>query len=225
MCGKSAPLYNGYYPVCDPDDPAYACCGHYGYCGSGPEFCECPNCIDYGKNPTLILAEPIKPSQPIRWQAQLQKFYGILQFRYTQDSGDGRRGRCGRTAPLLSDGQIPICNPDDPAAYCCSNGGYCGNTKDHCECDGCVDFKKNPNFIYKPATWWTFNQAPEHVGQFQVQSVAQRFSRKVWSLSAQITYWSNSKMRPGFGVSLLLQQSRLLWRWRSLLLMRRLYRF
>uniref|UniRef100_A0A1I7WRD5 Chitin-binding type-1 domain-containing protein n=1 Tax=Heterorhabditis bacteriophora TaxID=37862 RepID=A0A1I7WRD5_HETBA len=47
MCGRSAPLYNGYYPVCDPDDPGHACCGRYGYCGSGPEFCECPECIDY----------------------------------------------------------------------------------------------------------------------------------------------------------------------------------
>uniref|UniRef100_A0A914CC35 GH18 domain-containing protein n=1 Tax=Acrobeloides nanus TaxID=290746 RepID=A0A914CC35_9BILA len=151
MCGKSAPLYNGYYPICDPDDPAYACCGHYGYCGSGSEFCDCPTCVDYGKNPAKILEEPIKPSQTIRW--------------YTMDAGDGRRGRCGRTAPPLPDGQIPICNPDDPAAYCCSNGGYCGNTKDHCECDGCVDFKKIPNYVYKPATWWTFIQAPENVGK------------------------------------------------------------
>lgn len=23
-CGKSAPLYNGFYPVCDPDDPGLA---------------------------------------------------------------------------------------------------------------------------------------------------------------------------------------------------------
>lgn len=85
--------------------------------------------------------------------------------RYTMDAGNGRRGRCGRTAPTLSDGQIPICNPDDPAAYCCSNGGYCGNTKDHCECDGCVDFKKTPSYVYKPATWWTYLQGPENIGK------------------------------------------------------------
>ena len=23
MCGRSAPLYKGYYPVCDSDDPGY----------------------------------------------------------------------------------------------------------------------------------------------------------------------------------------------------------
>lgn len=26
MCGKSSPLYNGYYPICDPSDPGYSCC-------------------------------------------------------------------------------------------------------------------------------------------------------------------------------------------------------
>lgn len=35
LCGKSAPLYHGYYPVCDPDDLGYSCCGDKGYCGSG----------------------------------------------------------------------------------------------------------------------------------------------------------------------------------------------
>ena len=32
MCGKSAPLYNGYYPICDPSDPGYSCCNGFGYC-------------------------------------------------------------------------------------------------------------------------------------------------------------------------------------------------
>ncbi|PAV61716.1 hypothetical protein WR25_11138 [Diploscapter pachys] len=41
-CGKSAPLYNGYYPVCDPDDPGHSCCGKFGYCGAGPDYCSCP---------------------------------------------------------------------------------------------------------------------------------------------------------------------------------------
>ena len=151
MCGKSAPLYNGYYPVCDPDDPGYACCGHYGYCGSGPEFCDCPTCKNYGKNPQLILEEPVKPSGTIRW--------------YTMDAGDGRRGRCGRTAPKMPGGEVPICNPDDDTAHCCSNGGYCGNSKEHCECEGCVDFKKTPDYVYKPATWWTFVENSEHIGK------------------------------------------------------------
>lgn len=67
MCGRSAPLYNGYYPVCDPDDPGYSCCGKYGYCGSGPESCDCEDCINYAADPMLLLKEPVKPSVEVRW--------------------------------------------------------------------------------------------------------------------------------------------------------------
>ncbi|KAH7703121.1 Protein T13H5.3 [Aphelenchoides avenae] len=151
MCGKSAPLHKGYYPVCDPDDPGYACCGPYGYCGSGPEFCDCPTCVNYGAHPELIIKEPTKPTTAIRW--------------YTRDAGEGRSGRCGRLAPPMSDGQLPICNPDDDAAHCCSSVGFCGNTKEHCECDGCVDFRKRPDYVFKPASWWTYAVAPENIGQ------------------------------------------------------------
>lgn len=67
MCGKNAPLYNGFYAMCDPDDPGFSCCSNSGYCGSGSSFCNCPNCVDYGKNPELLIKEPIKPSRPIQW--------------------------------------------------------------------------------------------------------------------------------------------------------------
>ncbi|EYC14042.1 hypothetical protein Y032_0042g678 [Ancylostoma ceylanicum] len=151
MCGKSAPLYDGYYPVCDPDDPGHACCGKFGYCGSGPEFCSCPECVDYGADPMLILKEPVKPTQAkITW--------------YTSDAADGKRGRCGRQAPPI-DGVPPTCNPDDENAHCCSNGGYCGNSKEHCECVGCVDFSKTRDFMYKPTEWWTYAENPENVGR------------------------------------------------------------
>ncbi|XGW08162.1 hypothetical protein V3C99_010904 [Haemonchus contortus] len=151
MCGKSAPLYNGYYPVCDPDDPGHACCGKYGYCGSGPEFCSCPECVDYAADPMLILKEPIKPSQSkITW--------------YTSDAADGKRGRCGPQIPPI-DGTPATCNPDDEKAHCCSNGGYCGNTKEHCECVGCVDFSKARDFKYKPVEWWTYAEKPANVGR------------------------------------------------------------
>ncbi|ULU04541.1 hypothetical protein L5515_013503 [Caenorhabditis briggsae] len=150
MCGKSAPLIEGYYPVCDPDDPGHACCGKYGYCGSGAEFCSCPECIDYGTDPNLILKEPVKPSQKITW--------------YTSDAGEGKRGRCGRDVPPL-EGEAPTCNPDDLNAHCCSNGGYCGNSKEHCECVGCIDFSKQRDFKYKPLEWWTFGENPANVGR------------------------------------------------------------
>ncbi|PAV61680.1 hypothetical protein WR25_04320 [Diploscapter pachys] len=99
----------------------------------------------------LILKEPIKPTQKeITW--------------YTADAGDGKRGRCGRTAPQLN-GQYPTCNPDDPAAHCCSNGGFCGNSKEHCECQGCVDFSKQKDFRWKPAEWWTFTDNSTNIGR------------------------------------------------------------
>ncbi|EPB67218.1 hypothetical protein ANCCEY_13696 [Ancylostoma ceylanicum] len=81
--------------------------------------------------------------------------------RYTSDAADGKRGRCGRQAPPI-DGVPPTCNPDDENAHCCSNGGYCGNSKEHCECVGCVDFSKTRDFMYKPTEWWTYAENPEN---------------------------------------------------------------
>uniref|UniRef100_A0A0N4YZZ5 GH18 domain-containing protein n=1 Tax=Parastrongyloides trichosuri TaxID=131310 RepID=A0A0N4YZZ5_PARTI len=151
MCGKSAPLYKGYYPICDPEDIAFSCCGRFGYCGTGPEYCDCPECIDYGKNPELTIQEPIKPSTEVRW--------------YTNDAEEGKRGRCGRNAPLMENGEYAICNPDDNAAFCCSSAGYCGSTHEHCECDGCIDFKKRPDYKYSQILWWTYGTSPANSGK------------------------------------------------------------
>ncbi|KJH50189.1 chitin recognition protein [Dictyocaulus viviparus] len=151
MCGKSAPLYNGYYAVCDPDDPGHSCCGRFGYCGTGEEFCNCYECVDYGTDPMLVLKEPIKPTQTIiTW--------------YTLDAPEGKRGRCGRQAPLI-DGVIPTCNPDDQNAYCCSSEGYCGNTKEHCECVGCVNYSRASNHQYRSIEWWTHEENSTNVGK------------------------------------------------------------
>lgn len=150
MCGKSAPLFQGFYPVCDPDDPGYSCCGAFGYCGSGKDFCDCPTCVDYLNFPEKILDAPIKPTVPVQW--------------YFLNDVDGKRGKCGRDSPLLNN-KIPICNPDDVNGHCCSNGGYCGATKDFCECDGCIDFNKNPNYIYKPKTWWSWSDGVDKAGK------------------------------------------------------------
>uniref|UniRef100_A0A914UVD2 Chitinase n=1 Tax=Plectus sambesii TaxID=2011161 RepID=A0A914UVD2_9BILA len=67
MCGKSAPLINGFYPVCDPDDPGYSCCGAAGYCGSEDEFCKCDTCVDYRADPDRIVAKPVKPTRSVEW--------------------------------------------------------------------------------------------------------------------------------------------------------------
>uniref|UniRef100_T1KLX8 Chitinase n=1 Tax=Tetranychus urticae TaxID=32264 RepID=T1KLX8_TETUR len=140
LCGKSAPLYKGYYPVCDPDDPGYSCCGKFGYCGTGPDYCNCPTCKDFGKDPRKILEGAIKPSVPVTW--------------YLLNDPDGKRGRCGRKIEKIS-GIYPTCNPDDDNSHCCSNGGYCGSTAEHCKCPGCIDFRKNPAYKYGPKMWWT----------------------------------------------------------------------
>ncbi|CCD64335.2 LysM domain-containing protein [Caenorhabditis elegans] len=128
QCGKSAPLINGFYPVCDPDDPGFSCCGAAGYCGSGKEYCDCKGCVNYRKDPDLIIKKPVKPSREIQW--------------YTQDAPDGKRGRCGKDIEKIN-GKMPICNPDDDTKYCCSNGGYCGIGKEFCSCNGCVDYRKD----------------------------------------------------------------------------------
>ncbi|CAF0939778.1 unnamed protein product [Adineta ricciae] len=139
MCGRSAPLYKGYYPVCDPDDPGYSCCSPEGFCGFSDKHCKSPG-VNYGENPDLLVQEPVRPTiNPILW--------------YTLDAPDGKRGRCGRNVPKLDNGEYPICNPDDANAHCCSNGGYCGTGKEFCECEECVDFKAKPTFRFKPKQW------------------------------------------------------------------------
>ncbi|KAH7716494.1 Protein T01C4.1 [Aphelenchoides avenae] len=132
-CGRSAQLINGYYPVCDPEDAGYSCCGPYGYCGAGPEYCDCPMCVNYGADPKKLLEEPIQPTRSIQW--------------YFTNAPDGQRGRCGPQVPKLN-GKFAICNPDDANMHCCSSGGYCGNGAEYCTCAGCVDFAKNPNFMW-----------------------------------------------------------------------------
>ena len=74
MCGRSAPLYKGYYPLCDPDDPGYSCCGIHGYCGTGPEFCTCDGCVDFASSPDLLVKKPVK--------LDLSQ-YKVLLFRFS----------------------------------------------------------------------------------------------------------------------------------------------
>ncbi|RWS18057.1 uncharacterized protein B4U79_03991 [Dinothrombium tinctorium] len=143
---------NGFYPICDPDDPGYSCCGTYGFCGSGAEFCECKGCIDYGKMPEKALIEPIKPSQALRWHT-------------LNASLNGSTPKCGPKAPKLIDGQIPICNPDANDSYCCSSSGYCGAGSSYCQCKDCVDFRANPNHVYQQKMWWGWDDGPEVAGR------------------------------------------------------------
>uniref|UniRef100_A0A915ETH3 GH18 domain-containing protein n=1 Tax=Ditylenchus dipsaci TaxID=166011 RepID=A0A915ETH3_9BILA len=170
-CGKSAPLFKGYYPVCDPDDPGYACCGPYGYCGSGPEFCDCPTCVNYALEPWKIVEELIRPK-------------GAVKQWYTEADGEGLRGRCGGSVPKIN-GLEAICDPESTDSYCCSSAGYCGNTPQHCQCSSCINYKNSANtstispgfstttfklieMTTKKAVeieWWTYAMAPENIGR------------------------------------------------------------
>ena len=48
--------------------------------------------------------------------------------------------RCGPSYKLPN-GQSAPCNPDDKAGlFCCSPAGWCGNSSDHCDCRGCVNY-------------------------------------------------------------------------------------
>ena len=55
-------------------------------------------------------------------------------------SGSAYAGQCGDGAPLLDNGKVPQCDPDDVEYHCCSKWGYCGSSDEHCKCDGCVDY-------------------------------------------------------------------------------------
>jgi len=58
-------------------------------------------------------------------------------------------GRCG-AKHTLQDGLTPgQCNPagDGPRkGPCCSKRGFCGNTENHCNCNGCVNYKLTRKF-------------------------------------------------------------------------------
>jgi len=49
--------------------------------------------------------------------------------------------KCGKNAPANADGSAAECNPfsDYP---CCSPGGWCGGSGDHCNCQGCTDYRQ-----------------------------------------------------------------------------------
>ena len=54
-----------------------------------------------------------------------------------------RDGRCGKKNKLPN-GTPGQCDPNVSAnkkGPCCSSKGWCGNTKRHCKCKGCKDFR------------------------------------------------------------------------------------
>ena len=158
-----APLLDGAYAVCDPEDTSASCCGQWGYCGSGPAYCDCPGCTDYARFPELIARDAVKPTIDTS-----------MTLWFTMDSPN--KARCGYSAPRLENSTVAICNPDEPAAPCCAGAtGLCGVGADFCECSDCVDFRKRPDFRYKDRPvlekkWWTWEDGPDKAGQCGVEA-------------------------------------------------------
>ena len=83
------------------------------YCGPAPDHCDCVGCVDYRGG-----APRVNP---------------LLVGRVRQDR------RCGAQFPL-TDGLPSECDGTS-GNPCCSKWGYCGPGADHCECEGCADYR------------------------------------------------------------------------------------
>jgi len=111
-CGKEFPLEDGSPSECDGTSGNH-CCSSHGYCGPGPEHCECPGCVDF--------------------RGGVAKTVQLVNGRVRIDR------RCGNEFPL-PDGQPSECDgaSENP---CCSKWGYCGPGDAHCACPTCVDYR------------------------------------------------------------------------------------
>ena len=122
-CGSYYPLPNGKAAQCDPDGENPCCSNRHsdGECGNTTKHCSCKDCTNY-----KILYKEWRESG------------GTQMWRYDR--------KCGSGYPLPN-GTAAQCDPDGENP-CCSNRwiGQCGNTAEHCSCDGCTD--------YKFAKWW-----------------------------------------------------------------------
>lgn len=69
------------------------------------------------------------------------------------DTGTAKRWRsdrrCGKNADPLPDGKPAECDPTGDYA-CCSALGWCGNSKQHCSCKGCISYKEQPQAVSLP---------------------------------------------------------------------------
>lgn len=114
-CGKDFPLADGSASECLGTSPNY-CCSKFGFCGPGPDHCDCPECLDYRRSSSAEGDQPVVVNEKIR--------------------GDRR---CGSEFPL-PDGSPSECNGNGPN-HCCSKWGFCGPGADHCDCPTCKDFR------------------------------------------------------------------------------------
>jgi len=112
-CGKEFPLTDGSPSECDGNSPNY-CCSKFGFCGPGPDHCDCVGCIDF------------------RSKTPIEKAFINGKVRADR--------RCGGGEFSLPSGEPSECDPNS-VNPCCSKWGFCGPDSDHCSCPECVDYR------------------------------------------------------------------------------------
>merc|ERR1711983_171266 len=111
-CGLEFPLSDGSPSECDGQTQNH-CCSTHGYCGPGPDHCDCPGCVDYRSGTGEVVP--------------------LVEGRVRTDR------RCGSSF-LLDDGTPSECDGSSENP-CCSKWGYCGPGDDHCSCETCKDYR------------------------------------------------------------------------------------
>ena len=128
-CGRDFPLDDYTPAACDPTSADY-CCSGSGWCGHTDAHCNCDKCVNY------------KPTKNTTGKTLVKLFifkYQNLPHACTDGDQIITTGRCGPGFPL-ADGSPTTCDPDS-ADFCCSPGGWCGHSWEHCSCDGCVNYR------------------------------------------------------------------------------------
>ena len=62
-------------------------------------------------------------------------------------------GRCGPNF-LLPDETLGQCDGYSTRIPCCSSGGWCGHTYNHCKCTGCIDYTISEYFEIRYNSSW-----------------------------------------------------------------------
>eukprot|EP00058_Branchiostoma_floridae_P004415 XP_002589903.1 hypothetical protein BRAFLDRAFT_81970 [Branchiostoma floridae] len=155
-CGPAYPADNGKPAKCHPDSK-FPCCSPNNWCGNTANHCGCAGCVDFrgkawrddlrcGAGYPAPNGQPAKCDpdgkypccSPGKWCGKTTDHCdcsGCVDYREKAWRDDFRCG-AGYPAP---NGQPAKCDPD--GIYpCCSKYNWCGNTADHCDCSGCVNY-------------------------------------------------------------------------------------
>ncbi|XP_070577779.1 uncharacterized protein [Ptychodera flava] len=162
-CGLKFPLADGTPAECNPDSDK-PCCSSIAWCGKTWDHCSCENCIDYRSQGNKKwrddlrcgLKFPLADGTPAECNPDSDKpccssiawcgntwdhcsCENCIDYRSQGNKKWRDDLRCGLKFPL-ADGTPAECNPDSDKP-CCSSIAWCGNTRDHCSCENCIDYR------------------------------------------------------------------------------------